>query len=141
MSKFIDSKREMMETMLNTTNKNAEVMLSSLKSVETSMNTFTSHIRDTQTHLTEMKTATRPILSHENDPENTVIKSQSSHVPEACSKQDECRNDARIENDDRCPSLSCPLDSLPPGGQANRGMACPPRGKLSRDILPPVLVI
>ena len=21
----------------------------------------------------------------------------------------------------RCPSLSCPLDSLPPGGQANRG--------------------
>ena len=30
---------------------------------------------------------------------------------------------------DRCPSLSCPLDSLPPGGN------------LSWDILPPVLVI
>ena len=73
MSKFQDSQREMMQTMLNTTNKNAEDMLSSLKSVETSMKTFTSHIRDTQTLLTEMKTATRPILSHENDPENTAV--------------------------------------------------------------------
>ena len=25
----------------------------------------------------------------------------------------------------RCPSLSCPLDSLPPGGQANRGWLAP----------------
>ena len=25
----------------------------------------------------------------------------------------------------RCPSLSCPLDSLPPGGQANRGWLVP----------------
>ena len=35
----------------------------------------------------------------------------------------------------RCPSLSCPMDSLPPGGQANHW------GKLSRDILPPPLII
>ena len=52
----------------------------------------------------------------------------------------------------RCPSLSCPLDRLPPGGQANhgclapRGASCPgiscpppwlsspPGGKLSRPV-------
>ena len=52
----------------------------------------------------------------------------------------------------RCPSLSCPLDSLPPGGQANRGwlaprgascpriscppswLSSPPGGKLSRPV-------
>ena len=52
----------------------------------------------------------------------------------------------------RCPSLSCPLDRLPPGGQANRGclaprgascpgiscpppwLSSPPGGKLSRPV-------
>ena len=52
----------------------------------------------------------------------------------------------------RCPSLSCPLDSLPPRGQANRGwltprgasypgiscpppwLSSPPGGKLSRPV-------
>ena len=55
-------------------------------------------------------------------------------------------------NIDRCPSLSCPLDSLPPGGQVNRGwhaprgascpgiscpppwLSSPPGGKLSRPV-------
>ena len=41
----------------------------------------------------------------------------------------------------RCPSLSCPLDSLPPGGVSQPQLACHPGGKLSRDILPPALVI
>ena len=42
----------------------------------------------------------------------------------------------------RCPSLSCPLDSLPPGGWGKITILClPPGGKLSRDILPPTLVI
>ena len=54
--------------------------------------------------------------------------------------------------DFRCPSLSCPLDRLPPGGQANRGclaprgatcpgiscpppwLSSPPGGKLSRPV-------
>ena len=76
------------------------------------MKTFTSHIRDTQTLLTEMKTATRPILSHENDPENTAVKSQSSHLPEACSKQNKRRNDVRFENDDRHYSHSISTASL-----------------------------
>ena len=38
-------------------------------------------------------------------------------------------------NDPRCPSLSCPLDSLPPGGQANHGQLAP------WDILTSTLVI
>ena len=61
---------------------------------------------------------------------------------------------AKIENrsNNRCPSLSCPLDSLPPRGQANRGwltprgascpgiscpppwLSSPPGGKLSRPV-------
>ena len=39
----------------------------------------------------------------------------------------------------RCPSLSCPLDRLPPGA-SQPWLACPPGGNLSRDILPPTLV-
>ena len=43
---------------------------------------------------------------------------------------------------DRCPSLSCPLDSLPPplGGKPTT-VGLPPGGKLSQDILHPTLVI
>ena len=45
----------------------------------------------------------------------------------------------------RCPSLSCPLDSLPPPppppGVKPTAVGFPPGGKLSRDILPPTLVI
>ena len=40
---------------------------------------------------------------------------------------------AFISAKSRCPSLSCPLDSLPPGAQANCGWLAP-GGKLSRKI-------
>ena len=40
----------------------------------------------------------------------------------------------------RCPSLPCPLDSLPPGGKLT-AVGLPPGGKLSRDSLPPTLII
>ena len=40
----------------------------------------------------------------------------------------------------RCPSLSCPLDSLPPGGQANNGKLAP-GGQAVPGYLTPALVI
>ena len=71
-----------------------------------------------------------------------ILRSYATHRFKAAQMFQSLRKFLRLYRTAGCPSLSCPLDSLPSGGQPNRGgLAPPPGGKLSRDILPPTLVI